>query len=622
MLMPASVFGGSSVRRRYAVAIVLAIVSTLAIAGGIQAYIAYRNAFELTQQVQQREAKVVAVQVEAFLGNIANAMQLIARMPWGRGEMKNSARAQEFDTLLRLAPAVSDVAWRDAAGVEQVFVSRTQPTRFGPANDNQKPNLIRPVGTRATVVTTPVLLEGLDYSVVMAVADSETDAAGAAGTTLANVNLRFISSLVENLKIGATGVSYVVDQSGDVVAHPNIAVAMRQGRRLGAEFDPSKTTAGSVGSNVSFSPAGLLMRRDSIASFVAIGDTGWRVIVEQDAGEVLEPVYRSLLQSGILLAAVLVLALFAGRLLSNRIVKPIETLDAEVQRLANGDLTARATSVSTDEVGKLAGTFNKMAEQLEEYTKGLEQKIAEKTAELELANRHKSEFLANMSHELRTPLNAVIGFSDALEAQYFGPLNEKQNEYVRDISGSGQHLLSLINDILDLSKIEAGKMEFEPTTFSLEAAVGNAMTLIRERALRQNLTISAEIDPGVGMITADERKLKQILINLLTNAVKFTYPGGWVRISAVRDKNDVVVSVADNGIGIPAAEHISVFEEFKQLAATGAAKHEGTGLGLALAKRLVELHGGRIWVESDVGQGAIFRFTLPQHAGVSDAKVQ
>ncbi|MBC7624984.1 MAG: hypothetical protein H7232_16550, partial [Aeromicrobium sp.] len=228
------------------------------------------------------------------------------------------------------------------------------------------------------------------------------------------------------------------------------------------------------------------------------------------------------------------------------------------------------------------------------------------------ANRHKSEFLANMSHELRTPLNAVIGFSDALEAQYFGPLNEKQSEYVRDISGSGQHLLSLINDILDLSKIEAGKMEFEPASFSLAAAVGNAVTLIRERALRQNLNVSAEIAVDIGLVVADERKLKQILINLLTNAVKFTYPRGWVRISAVRDKNDIVITVADSGVGIASTEHASIFEEFKQLSVSGAAKHEGTGLGLALSKRLVELHGGRIWLESEVGQGAKFSFTLPQ----------
>jgi signal transduction histidine kinase len=601
-----------SVRRRYAVAVLLAIFATLVLGGGIQAYVSYHHAVELTKQLQQREAKIVSNQIEGFFSNIANGLHLVSRMPWGRGELQQSARLQEFDTLMRLAPAVTAVSWHDAAGVEQLFYSRTQPNRVGVGNrDGVKlagpslPPMRTAPSTTARVVSAPFLVDGLDYNVLMAVED--TEAGG--GTTYANVNLRFVSALIENRKVGVTGVPYVVDSSGGVIAHPNIAMAMRQTRAVPA---PAQGASGSGADRIALNALGLLTQQNSISSYVPIGDTDWRVVVEQETGEVLRPVYQSLLWTGLLLLVLLVFAMAAGRYLSNRIVAPIEQLEREVDRMAQGDLSARASSMSSDEVGRLAESFNKMAAELEGYTKSLEQKIAEKTAQLERANRHKSEFLTNMSHELRTPLNAVIGFADALDAQYFGPLNDKQSEYVRDISGSGQHLLSLINDILDLSKIEAGKMELELTTFDLEAAVGNAITLIRERALRQNLSVSADISPGLGLVTADERKLKQVLINLLTNAVKFTYPGGWVRVSAMRDKNDVIVSVVDSGIGIPASEHTSVFEEFKQLAATGAAKHEGTGLGLALAKRLVELHGGRIWVESEVGQGAKFSFTLPQ----------
>jgi len=252
-----------------------------------------------------------------------------------------------------------------------------------------------------------------------------------------------------------------------------------------------------------------------------------------------------------------------------------------------------------------------MADQLQSYTTSLEQKVSEKTAQLELANRHKSEFLANMSHELRTPLNAVIGFSDVLKEEYFGALNAKQGEYVKDINESGQHLLSLINDILDLSKIEAGHMDLDLAAFSVPMAIDNALVLVRERALRHQLQLRVQIAPEVSDIVADERKFKQILINLLTNAVKFSYPGGWVEVVAQHDTNGVMVTVKDSGMGVAAEDQAAIFEQFRQLKSDGSAKFEGTGLGLSLAKRLVELHGGRIWVESEPGKGAAFSFTLP-----------
>jgi signal transduction histidine kinase len=231
--------------------------------------------------------------------------------------------------------------------------------------------------------------------------------------------------------------------------------------------------------------------------------------------------------------------------------------------------------------------------------------------QLELANKHKSEFLANMSHELRTPLNAIIGFSEVMIDQLFGELNEKQLEYQKDIHESGQHLLSLINDILDLSKIEAGKMELELATFHLPTAVSNAVTLVRERAQRHGITLGVEIDPRLGAFQADERKLKQVLLNLLSNAVKFTPDGGRVQVSAELDTDKVEIKVKDTGVGISPEDQASLFEEFKQLGKDSSRKAEGTGLGLALTKRLVELHGGQIVVQSVVGHGSTFRVTLP-----------
>jgi GAF domain-containing protein len=237
--------------------------------------------------------------------------------------------------------------------------------------------------------------------------------------------------------------------------------------------------------------------------------------------------------------------------------------------------------------------------------------IEDKGRQLEAANRHKSEFLANVSHELRTPLNAIIGFSEVLGERMFGELNEKQAEYTEDILSSGRHLLSLINDILDLSKIEAGRMELEVTTFHLPDAIENALLLIRERASRHGIKLDRVIDDRLGDFTGDERKVKQILVNLLSNAVKFTPEGGQIKVAASLGDSGIIVSVTDTGIGIAKKDQEAIFEEFRQVGTNYAQKREGTGLGLSLTRRFVELHGGKIWVESELGKGSTFIFTLP-----------
>ncbi len=240
--------------------------------------------------------------------------------------------------------------------------------------------------------------------------------------------------------------------------------------------------------------------------------------------------------------------------------------------------------------------------------------IGAKSSELEVASRHKSEFLANMSHELRTPLNAIIGFSEVLTERMFGELNEKQADYLKDIHSSGHHLLSLINDILDLSKIEAGRMDLEVSRFDLPGAIANALTLVRERAQRNRIALGLEVDPALGEFIADERKVKQILLNLLSNAVKFTPEGGRVDVNAALNGSAVRIAVKDTGIGIAPEDHAAVFEEFKQVGRDYTRKAEGTGLGLALTKRFVELHGGEIRLESRLGEGSTFTFTLPVRA--------
>ncbi|MGE5819458.1 MAG: ATP-binding protein [Deltaproteobacteria bacterium] len=270
----------------------------------------------------------------------------------------------------------------------------------------------------------------------------------------------------------------------------------------------------------------------------------------------------------------------------------------------------KSTGAFPPEVIELLKTFATQSA-LAIHNARLFREIEEKSRQIEAANRHKSEFLANMSHELRTPLTAIIGFSEVLSQRIFGELNDKQNEYMDDIISSGRHLLSLINDILDLSKVEAGRMELDLTKVDLPTAIDNALILIRERAARHGITLRHRIDERLGEVLADERKFKQILLNLLSNAVKFTPEGGRIDVDVALSNEAVRISIIDTGIGIALENQETIFEEFRQVGRDYSKKREGTGLGLTLTRKFVELHGGKIWVESEVGKGSTFTFTLP-----------
>ena len=298
-------------------------------------------------------------------------------------------------------------------------------------------------------------------------------------------------------------------------------------------------------------------------------------------------------------AGAIVLALLLGFVLSWSVIGPIQRIDTRLAAIASGDFSDRVDVSNRDELGALGANVNRMNDELRRLYE-----------ELEAASRHKSEFLANMSHELRTPLNSIIGFSQVLRERMFGELNAKQEEYLDDIISSGHQLLSLINDVLDLSKVEAGQVELEVEPFSLRDALERGVVMVRERATKDGVQVALAADPEVDVVEGDERRIRQVIFNLLSNAVKFTPAGGAVDVSTARVNGEVWVSVADTGPGLPPEDHERIFEEFQQ-AEAGVELREGTGLGLALSKRLVELHGGRIWVDSELGKGSTFVFTLP-----------
>lgn len=324
----------------------------------------------------------------------------------------------------------------------------------------------------------------------------------------------------------------------------------------------------------------------------------------------------------------IVLAVVLGYAITGSLLVPIRQMDTRLERIAHGDFSQHVKAANRDELGTLATNLNRMNDELgrlyrelqtrnQELTAALDENVRlvheleQKSQQLETVSHHKSAFLANMSHELRTPLNAIIGFSEVLLEKMFGELNPKQNDYLQDILDSGRHLLELINDILDISKVEAGRMELERTNFLLPDLLQNGLRLFREQAIRHNIDLNLTLDPTLGHIHADERMVKQVIMNLLSNAVKFTPEGGRIDVRAQVKDDEVLVGVQDTGIGITPDDQALIFGEFQQARHGTMKSKEGTGLGLALAKKFVELHGGRIWVDSEVGVGTTFTFTLP-----------
>lgn len=326
------------------------------------------------------------------------------------------------------------------------------------------------------------------------------------------------------------------------------------------------------------------------------------------------------------------IAFLFGIILSRGIAGPITRLAELSSKVAGGDFSVRFQTTTNDEISELGRSFNFMTEHLRDYLSELENHrlnlellVEKRTAELARANTAKSDFLANMSHELRTPMNAIIGFSELLEDGTFGELNAKQNRYVGNILTSGRHLLALINSILDLSKVEAGVLDLHPERFDIRESLNITESLFLGYAKKKQLGYEFIVSDTLSTMFADETRFKQILYNILSNAAKFTPDGGSVTLNA--DRIDDVsrsprtnhlapgeyihISVADTGIGIAPEDQDLVWGEFRQIDSSYARTQEGTGLGMALTKRLVEMQGGAIWFESEKGKGTTFSFVLP-----------
>jgi two-component system, NtrC family, sensor kinase len=609
--------------RKYVAVVVALVVAALLTSGLTELYFSYQDNKEALARIQSEKARSAAASIDQFLNPILLQLRGVASPPAESGTRGLEERELDYLSLFNRVPDVSEVSYLDASGRETLRVSQFEIAARGSRKDSSNEPRFVLARSKGTYLGDVYFRQGSRPHVTISVAESLPGR----GVVAAEIDLRFVGDVISRTRVGSAGYAYAIDRRGRLVAHPDLNLVLK---KTSFASLPQVRVALAGGSPEADS---VTTGRDAdgnevLSAFQTIDRLGWRVFVEEPLSEAFAPLESAIWRTGLLLLAFLLLATATGVLLARKLVRPIESIQAAAAKIGSGSLDQRIETPSNDELGALADEFNRMAARLEESYSNLERRVQERTQELatalgeldekshelEAVSRHKSEFLANMSHELRTPLNAILGFSQVLREQLFGDVNEKQQEYLDDILSSGNHLLALINDILDLSKVEAGQIELDMAPFSLREALARGVVMVREQATTGGVEVALAAASGVDIVSGDERRIRQVIFNLLSNAVKFTPAGGVVDVSASQVNGEVRVSVADTGPGIAPEDQERIFEEFQQSEA-GIEQHDGTGLGLALSKRLVELHGGRIWVDSQNGQGSTFVFALPvRHA--------
>lgn len=549
--------------------------------------------------------------------------------------------------LTRYYPAIglADVIPPDFAVTQEPFFALAAPEANPGRQTVWTPPYMDPAGQGAMVTASTPIYDGDEFRGVIGI----------------DVLLTSMIEQLGRLKPTENSYAFLVDQNGRLVAAPSVALQQIFGE--GAIQSPLLTDT--LGMDLNTSPnatfrtilqamrggqSGVerldLAGDEVFLAYAPLTNMGWSLGLVAPIAEVTaqSAAVASAIKAGtddtvrttlIAMAAFFLLALVGTVVLGRRLTRPIAALVAGTRAVAAGDLSVTIPITSGDELGLLAQSFNQMTneiaaarERLESWTQNLERTVEQRTAELaqakeeaeraraiaEQANQLKSQFLANMSHELRTPLNSIINFSRIISAGIHGPVTDEQKEYLDRVRRNGEHLLGLINDILDLSKIETGRMDLYKEPLRVEEVIKSILGTAERLTKGKLIELRQEIEPNLPVVQADRARIRQVLLNLLSNAAKFTETGSiTVRASLVDD--DLVISVVDTGIGIP-PEHLPlVFEEFRQVDGSTNRRYEGTGVGLAICKKLIDLHNGRIWVESTPGAGSSFSFSLPLAPG-------
>jgi signal transduction histidine kinase len=617
--------------RKYVV-IIVGLVGGMLIAGGAtEIYFSYQENKATLVRVQREKAETAATRVEEFLHRIVTEIAWTARSAYLPEGAAPEERRLDYLWLLRQVPSITEARHLDASGRETLRVSRLARNVVGSGADHSQDPPFLAAQAGATYFGPVYFRRDSEPYMTIALPMKGPDA----GVAVAEVNLKFFWGVISQIQIGQAGYAYVVDSGGILIAHPDIGLVLQKTALGGlpqvrAALAAAPPPSGRRGSEAEIGAD--LAGREVLTAHAAISPVGWYVFVEQPVREAFSPLYATILRTGVLLLVGLAIATMASFVLARRMVRPIQVLQRGAARIGEGSWDERITLHTGDELESLAQQFNETAARLQESYASLERKVEErtvdltealralqeKTQQLEIASRHKSIFLANMSHEFRTPMHAIIGCSEILLDPSLPVTELERQQFLRDILVNGRHLLALINEVLDLTRIEAGRMDLriEPTAVrDVLEAVHRAM---RPLAAKKRIRLDLQCEEGVGLVPMDAMRMRQSLVNLVGNALKFTPEGGcvWVRAALSSQNGGLRIEVGDTGPGIPAEEHERIFVEFQQGRVTHAAgRPEGAGLGLTLARRFVEMHGGRVWVESELGRGSTFILTLPVDGG-------
>ena len=612
---------GAPARRRGRLLWQYFLISFVLLAGGLitsglwEIYFRYYEIQDNIATVQRAAATDAALRLDQFIQEIHRSLTAATRSREVTARGLSPSYQFELERLLLIAPAVTEAIAVNARGERQASAARLRTVVPEGKRDFSTSKAFQAARRGESYFGPAYFVRDTEPYMTMAV-PIEHLAGDVVGVLLAEVSLIYVSEhVVARLADGKS--VYVVNRAGDLLAHPQVNLVLQ--RTNIAHLDQVRGALGASAAGAS--PKGTLtqsFRGERVfSSFAAIPGLDWLVFVERPAEEVFRPLYASIQRTATLLLVGLGMTLLASLLVARRILPPLQTLRQGVERIGSGDLGFRLTVKTGDELERLAEEFNRMTARLQEAYAGLEQKVAERTQELvtlnrelDQANRLKSQFLANVSHELRTPMNAIIGFTRLVMRKTEGQIPTLQHANLQKVIISAEHLLNLINGLLDLSKIEAGRMEVSAAKFDVGEVVRASLAAIEPVIKPDRVRVVADVEPTLPLVTTDRDKLKQILLNLLSNAAKFTDEGA-IRVSARQIGSTLVLAVSDTGIGMPREALGYIFEEFRQVDMSSTRRHGGTGLGLSIVRKLAHLLGGEVTVQSELGKGSTFTITLP-----------
>jgi signal transduction histidine kinase len=601
--------------RDYFFVSVLLIAAGLLSAGFLEIYFRYIEGLEQVSYAQQDAATAAAFRIERFVQETATTMKAATKS----ADLSSFRIPKDFEfelkRLLFLAPAVTEAIGLDLQGIIRAQVSRFRAVAPLLGSDLSQSAAFREAKLGQSHFGA-VYFRGSDPYITVAV-PIERLAGEIVGVLQAETSLRDILDVVSSVKLGSSGYAYVINRSLDLIAHANTGLVL-QGRNLShvshvkTAFQPNPEASrpkAIVAHNVT--------GKKVFSSHALVPVLGWAVFIERPVGEAYAPVYASLLRTSILFLIGLGVALLASLFVARRVVRPLATLRRGVDQIASGDLNACLEIRSGDEIETLAESFNRMAANLRDAYTGLERKVAERTQALTIANQKlaeaselKSQFLANVNHELRTPVSAIMGYAGLVLSDIESQISSVQRGNLEDLLRNAERLLGLIDSLLDVASIEAGKLELRIEAVAPEEIIRDVTSTIEASLNKNRVRLIRVVAPNLPILSTDRDKLKQILLNLLDNAAKFTERGE-IRIAASQQDGALTLEVSDTGIGISREELDHIFEEFHRARPMNGTKYRGTGLGLAIVKRLVGVLGGKIGVASKVGEGSTFTVTLP-----------